>query len=328
MLVRQRPDDAVPHATAAATAGLVLIEDASAGLPIAPVQVSGTVPRRRPVRWRRILPALAATVAVVAFIVAAPLRSARGSAPPLPFDIETLAADLGLGIEEVTIRGHRRTLESAIFDAVAMDQARSELSLDVTAIRARILRLPWVAEATISRRYPGALDIVIRERVPVAVMSRDGRDVLIDREGRLLGPSGGPLDGRTASGLLRLAGDGASQEIGRLTALLARHSGLSERLARAERVAGRRWTLHLKSGPALLLPADPDGRREAQALDELMSGPDGHRMIDLPVAAIDARLPDRIVVRPDHSAGSNGQGAERFCSTVAMSRVQVQRVPR
>ena len=72
--------------------------------------------------------------------------------------------------------------------------------------------------------------------------------------------------------------------------------------SRTWRVAGRRWTLHLADGPLVMLPADAEGWSDIDALAHVMTGAAGQRLIDRPFAVIDARLPDRLVLRAANAA--------------------------
>ena len=260
--------------------------------------------RRRPDERRlgRILPLAAAIMGIAVFTLATLATGSPQSRSALPFDLEGVVADIGLGVDQVQIHGHRRTFDSVIFDAIGMDTVRSELSLDTRAIERRLVKLPWVLSATVARRYPGSLDIVVKERTPAAVMHASGRDVLLDIDGRLLGPAASNLDGRPTAGLIRIRGDGAHKDIARLASLFARHRGLADKVAVAERVAGRRWSLHLADGPVVLVPADAEGWSDLEAVAQVMTGPAGQRLIDRPFAVIDARLADRLVLRAANAA--------------------------
>jgi cell division protein FtsQ len=68
---------------------------------------------------------------------------------------------------------------------------------------------------------------------------------------------------------------------------------LLSRLALAERVGDRRWTLTLERGPTVHLPADD----EADAILRLLAPRQGGRLIDRDVALIDLRTPGRIMLR-------------------------------
>ena len=60
------------------------------------------------------------------------------------------------------------------------------------------------------------------------------------------------------------------------------------------RVGERRWNLLLNNNASVLLPEG----HEIAALERLMQLQQGHALLDRPLAAIDLRLPDRLVVRP------------------------------
>lgn len=264
--------------------------------PLTPAPQS-TPPRRRRFlaaqSLGRLMPPLVALAAIAIFAVAYPTGTRRDR-PALPFNLEQTATALGLGIDQVSVSGHRRTLEHQIFGAIDMSRMRSEVSLDTALIRRRLESLPWIKRANVSRRFPGGLDIVIEERAPAAVTKLSGRPTLVDLDGRVLGPAGG-----FETGLIRIDGAGADASLRRLVTVLDDHPEIRDRLRAAERIGARRWTLHLVTGTQLMLPADDDGRADALALAEIVKPwpKGGGRLIDRPLAVIDARIPQRLVVR-------------------------------
>jgi cell division protein FtsQ len=187
----------------------------------------------------------------------------------------------GLGLQQVTIAGHRYTSDSDIYAALDLDSARTLLSFDPRAAKIRIEQLPWVEKATIERIAPDAVDVLIAERAPFALWRDGGRHWLIDRRGRQLQPA--PAD--VLPHLPRVSGDGAPGEAAALTQLLAAYPAISRKIEVAERVAGRRWRLHMAGGSRVELPAE--GALEALGrlarLYELGLG--GATRIDLRVAS-------------------------------------------
>jgi cell division protein FtsQ len=75
-------------------------------------------------------------------------------------------------------------------------------SVDLDAVEARVEALPWVADATVSRRWPGTVVVRVRERTAVAVAGVGSGAVVVDRHGIVLGPA-------TAADRLPLAGPDA-----------------------------------------------------------------------------------------------------------------------
>jgi cell division protein FtsQ len=215
-------------------------------------------------------------------------RDARSVAPLLPTMDEVLYWT-GLRIDQVTLSGTHFTSDTDIFGAVDLPNARSLLSLDSAGVRARIEALPWIATASISRIYPGTLDIRVTERTPAALWRENGRELLIDDKGRVLSA----VKPGTQTGLPRIAGEGAAAQAKALLDLIARYPAILSRFESAERVGERRWTLHLKDHITVHLGAD----REAAAFAALSSDDDLGKLLSGHDLIIDLRTRGRIAVR-------------------------------
>jgi len=232
---------------------------------------------------------LAAFTGALVFLASSALFGLRDWHPPR-LDPDHVARTLGFGIDQVTVIGHRRTSDGAIFDALDLPNVATQLAIDTSAAQARLERLPWIATASVSRVLPDGLEIRLTERTPHAVWIRDGREWLVDRTGRVLGPN--PVGARTE--LRRIMGHGAAETSAPLFEALSRHPDLVARLHLAERVSDRRWTLHLGSGSTVLLPA----QGVPEAIARLMAGPPGQRLVDRAGASVDLRSPTRIFFGP------------------------------
>lgn len=197
----------------------------------------------------------------------------------------------GLRIDQVSVSGHRLTPDADIFDAIDLASVRSLLSLDSSAARQRIERLPWIKTATISRVFPASLKVHVTERKPAALWIRNARDYLIDETGRVLSA----VRPGTHRGLPRVAGQGAESEAKALLDLVARYPIIAKRFEMAERVGARRWTLRLTNGVTVHLGAD----REARAFQALSSLEDLGKLISGRDVIVDLRSRSRITVRPD-----------------------------
>lgn len=94
-------------------------------------------------------------------------------------------------VERIQVRGTLRHLTPARIAAATQIASGSRwLDLNLATVRSRVLKLPWVADADVSRRWPDLLRITVRERVPVA---RWGTQALLDRDGRVFRPSAAAL---------------------------------------------------------------------------------------------------------------------------------------
>lgn len=74
-------------------------------------------------------------------------------------------------LRDVRVEGaSHRTREH--YQAVAgLEKGRNVLALDLGEVRRRLLAEPWVEEAVVVRRLPGRIDVVVREREPLAVLA-------------------------------------------------------------------------------------------------------------------------------------------------------------
>ncbi len=254
----------------------------------------------RPSRRRRWLfpPAMAVAGAVLFATLSAVLDRAGNEYRPFPSVIGHLEYALlqaGLGLDQIEVTGHRFTSDHDILDAVDLPNVRSLLSFDGAAVRRRIERLPWVATATIHRLFPNGLRIVISERPAFALWQRGRSDALIDASGRVLAM----IAVNSATGLPRIAGEGAPEDASRLLEMIATVPNLMANLDVAERVAGRRWRLRLHNGTTVELPAEAD----AAAVSMLAEVRTGGRLIDVAAGVIDLTVPRRIIMRQLHGQG-------------------------
>lgn len=235
---------------------------------------------------------------IVKFCVIAVVTAtvAIGVVPRLPTNLVASIAKLdqsivssGLGISHVAVTGQHKTSLNEIFDAVALDEPRSFLTFDSHAARARIEKLPWVARARLIRILPDTLAVHVTERQPYAVWQRRGMLFLMDAEGHVLEP----VSPDAYNSLPMFVGDGAAEAAPEMLKTLSDHTDLVRRLAAIVRVAERRWTLKLKSGIQVHLPA----QGMPETLAQLARLHATEAILDRALDAIDFRLPGQIFVR-------------------------------
>lgn len=92
-----------------------------------------------------------------------------------------------LDVDHVDVRGASHTSTAAVAAAAGVGPGIPMTAVHPDSVARRLGRLPWIREATVSRRWPGTVVITVRERSAVAVL-RDGHDAwaLIDGTGRVL----------------------------------------------------------------------------------------------------------------------------------------------
>ncbi len=256
--------------------------------PLDPARVA-TKRHRKPPRHVLLTLTGICTAGLAAFGTVAVLAPERLEPLGLP-GADRLAVMAGFGIDQVSVTGHRFTPDADIFDALDLANSRSLVAFDTAAVRARFERLAWVRSAEISRIWPGELAVRVTERTPYAVWQRGEAEFLIDATGRVLSP----IKREAGLALPRVAGEGAAAEAQAFLTLLGRYEAVAKRVVFAERVAERRWSLHLNNGTVLHLPSD----REATALDTFVTSAAFGQMTSGPARIIDLRAPGRVAVRP------------------------------
>ena len=97
----------------------------------------------------------------------------------------------------VTVVGAVHTPVDRIVTAAGLADHPPLIDVGAAAV-AGVERLPWVAQATVSREWPDGVRITVRERMPVAVVQEVPASAgwaLVDRRGRVLAVSTRPLQG-------------------------------------------------------------------------------------------------------------------------------------
>lgn len=200
-----------------------------------------------------------------------------------------LGAKAGLVVREVTLEGSRHTPPELVREALSVRAGDSTLGFSPQEARERLETIAWVESAHVERHLPGTIRVTIEERQPFAIWQNQGRFAIIDREGKTVA-----TDGLDQFGPLPLVvGAGADRHAALLYDLVARQPELAERTQALVRINDRRWNLRLHSGTDILLPEGAE-RAAIERIGELHREA---RILDRPLAAIDMRMPDRLVLR-------------------------------
>jgi cell division protein FtsQ len=196
----------------------------------------------------------------------------------------------GLRVADVVIEGRENTPEPLLRAALGVSIGDPILGFSVEQARQRIETLSWVDHATVERRLPGTIVVFLQERRPFAIWQNQAKFLLVDRNGSVVANQ----NVAEFHQLPLIVGPGAPAAAAPLIDALTARPDLQKRVGAAVRVGERRWNLHLNSGVDVLLPEG----HEVPALDRLMQLQQQHAVLDRPLAAIDMRLGDRLVLRP------------------------------
>lgn len=73
-------------------------------------------------------------------------------------------------IESIDVQGLSRMERPELLDAAGIKLGTNVFARSPEDVKARLLKHPWIAEATVSRKLPGSFAIRVREREPVALL--------------------------------------------------------------------------------------------------------------------------------------------------------------
>jgi hypothetical protein len=117
-----------------------------------------------------------------------------------------------LDVDAVSVSGNERTPADAVVEASGIARGDQLIDLDLGAAGQAVADLPWVKEARIHRGVDGSVSVEVTERTPVAVVGEGANALLVDAEGRALGPAFG--DPSHTASLVTIDGLGQGLEPG------------------------------------------------------------------------------------------------------------------
>lgn len=249
-----------------------------------------------PVRWGCV-----ALVVVAGGVILLRSEHSGGSVVSLRERIGALTAIAGMRVKDIVVEGRANTPEPILRAALGVSKGDPIVGFSLDQARMRIEKLTWVAHATVERRLPGTIVVVLWERRPYAIWQNQGRYVLVDREGQLV------TDEEVAKfrDLPLIVGPGAPEAASVLLDALTERPSIQTRVVAAMRISERRWNLRMKNGTDIMLPEG----HEVEALDRLLALEQDTALLDRPLQAIDMRLGDRLVLRPQPGQQLSPQAA-------------------
>ena len=201
---------------------------------------------------------------------------------------DRMAARAGFAVRNVMVEGRINADPALLLDLIGMRQGDPILAFDPAAVRQRLEHVPWIRRASVERRLPDTIYVLLEERRPLALWQNVGRLSLIDSDGVTL--TGERLE--RFRDLMLVVGEGAPAHAASLFALLQGEPSIGRRVEAATFAGDRRWDLKLDNGVIVRLPE----RDAGLALTRLAAAQAKARLLDRGYVAIDLRDGDRIVV--------------------------------
>ena len=193
-------------------------------------------------------------------------------------------------VTAMAIDGAGPEVADAIRQVLPLDFPMTSFDLDLDALRAAVLKVGAVADATVRVKSGGILEIHITPRIPVALWRQDDGLHLIDRDGTDMGAVATRAD---RPDLLLVAGDGAKEALGEAMAIMAAARPIAPHLRGLVRMGDRRWDLVLERGQRIMLPQD----NAIAALQRVVVMAQTQDLLERDIVAVDMRNPERPTIR-------------------------------
>jgi cell division protein FtsQ len=177
-----------------------------------------------------------------------------------------MVSHAGFGIAQMHLAGNLRTPPSAILGALGFRAGQPIFDVNLRSARARLLQLPWVADAEVKRRYPDDISVQIVERVPYARwQTQKGVLVVVERKGRVITSDSSDKFAK----LPLLLGNGAPEKAVPVIEAVSRHRAIVARVQAYQFQSRRRWNLLLDDGVIVKMP-EIGWEKELRVLDHLI----------------------------------------------------------
>jgi cell division protein FtsQ len=262
----------------------------------APKPSAAKLRRRPPMFWTKRARRVGLAVLLLGGVVALPVWAVRSGAgarisESVRLQVVDLSGRAGFKVEEIYVEGRHRTPREDLIAALQVERGDPIFGIDLTATRQRLEEISWVKSATLERRLPGDVHIIITERDPVAVWQNEGHYYLVDKEGLVVGDQVADFPD-----LPLIVGEGAPDHAAALLEMLKSEPEMQKRVKAAQWISGRRWNLTMdatSNGIDVRLPEEDP----TTAWHDLAKLEGEQKILERKVALIDMRLTDRLVLR-------------------------------
>lgn len=171
-------------------------------------------------------------------------------------------------VRTVTVSGTHRLSAAQVKAVIGPLRGDALLRVDTTAVRERVAALPGVLSVTVSRDWPGTLQVVVHERTAVAAVHRSDGWWLVDSYGVEYGP---PQPAAGGLRVLSLPDDGAAPAARSAAAVLqALPAALLRDVLRVDAPSPSGVRLHLRGGAVVVWGSADRAVEKARILTTLL----------------------------------------------------------
>jgi cell division protein FtsQ len=206
-----------------------------------------------------------------------------------PLVVKEATSRIGFAVGQIKVTGHVETSEIDVLEQLDLDGATSLIGFDSEAARQRVLKMPWVATARVTKLYPDGVSVELTEKLPFAIWQRGDLLSLVEE-------NGGEIVSFSDEKYLELPlviGDSANLKAHEIVSMMSAFPDLSDRVKAYAYIGGRRWDLQMKDGVTVQLP-----EKNTEAALETVARLEGEQaLLGKDIEVVDLRIDDRMVVR-------------------------------
>lgn len=188
------------------------------------------------------------------------------------------------------VEGASDDLAEAVRARLGLTLPMSSFDINLDEVRARVEALDAVSRADLRVRSGGVLQVVITERVPVAIWRTEAGLTLVDDTGHRVA---GLFARSDRADLPLIAGHGADLATPEALGLIAAAGPLAPRIRGLVRIGERRWDLVLDRDQRVLLPE----KNPVQALERLLALDHVQDIMNRDILTVDLRSDHRPTLR-------------------------------
>ncbi len=193
-------------------------------------------------------------------------------------------------VNSLKVEGASPEVEQAVNTMLPTGLPVSSFRLDLDQYRDTIMRLDAVADASISIKSGGVLDVVVTERTPVMLWRTAGGLEMLDNTGHRVATL---LDRSARSDLPLVAGRGANKAVPEALSILKAMGPLLPKARGLIRVGQRRWDIVLENDRRVMLPQE----QPVAAVERLLAMNTAEDVLARDFTVIDLRDKGRPTIR-------------------------------
>ncbi|MER5170564.1 cell division protein FtsQ/DivIB [Thioclava sp. GXIMD2076] len=193
-------------------------------------------------------------------------------------------------VNSLKVEGASPEVEQAVYTMLPTGLPVSSFKIDLGQYRDTIMRLDAVADASISIKSGGVLDVVVTERNPVMLWRTASGLEMLDATGHRVATL---LDRSARSDLPLIAGRGANKAVPEALSILKAMGPLLPKARGLIRVGQRRWDIALENDRRVMLPQE----QPVAAVERLLAMNTAEDVLARDFTVIDLRDKGRPTIR-------------------------------